>query len=327
LRGFLTENPRSVKFLTETRTLFRREASHTGAVNRQLVVADCVSFASPQAAKLNKRKVKFEELLERVQAEKEVSTVDPDARLMRLGGDARPLDVCHNVQTVVDSKHHLIVDFEIINRSDDKGNLRSLSESAMEALDTDAVTVLADKGYYDGEDIVACEENGVMCLVAKPLAGGTEHSDGFARGDFHYNRENDCYTCPCQNRLRFMRTQNNSDGKEYRVYTNYPACVQCLRRSECTHSKYRKILRLPYQDAMDVVDERTRNNKELYRKRSEIVEHPFGTIKAIWGYKQLLCRGKQVVNAETALAYLAYNLRRAVSIFKENGESLTTAIG
>jgi transposase len=300
------------------------EQSDAEAEGQSLPTADQIKAA---LKKLSERKVKFEELLERVQAENEVSTVDPDARLMRSGGDARPLDVCHNVQTVVDSKHHLIVDFEVINRSDDKGNLQSLSESAMEALETDAVTVLADKGYYDGEDIVACEENGVTCLVAKPKQGVAGMTEGFTRGDFHYDLKNDCYICPCQNQLRFMRLQNHSDGKTYRVYANYPACSQCLRQPECTRSKYRQILRLPYQDTLDIVDERTRNNKALYRKRSEIVEHPFGTIKAIWGYKQFLCRGKQGVSAETALAYLAYNLRRVVNIFKENGESMTMAMG
>jgi hypothetical protein len=96
--------------------------------------------------KLRERKVKFEGLREQVQAEGEVSTVDPAARLMRSGGDARPLDVCYNVQTVVDGKEHLIVDFEVIDRSDDKGNLERMSEQTMEALGVDSIVNLADKG-------------------------------------------------------------------------------------------------------------------------------------------------------------------------------------
>lgn len=277
--------------------------------------------------KLRKRKVKFQELLSCVQTEGEVSTVDPDARLMRSGGDARPLDVCYNVQTVVDAKYHMIVDFDMSDRSDDKGNLQNMSKKAMEALETETIVNLADKGYYDGEDIVACEENGVTCLVPKPKAGGDKKAEGFTRESFVYDCENDCYRCPCQNQLRFMRTQKNSDGKEYRLYANYSACGQCPRRTECTRAKHRQIFRLPYQDTLDIVDERTRNSKVLYRKRQEIVEHPFGTIKVVWGYKQFLCRGKKKVTAETALAYLTYNLRRVINIFNADNKSLVTALG
>jgi len=146
---------------------------------------------------LNKRKEKYAGLLERVETEGEISTVDPDARLMRQGGDARRLDVCYNVQTIVDSKHHLIADFDVTSCSDDKGNLQHLAEGAMEVMGVETLTNLADKGYYDGQDIVNCEENGVTCLVAKKKPGGTVKSEEFAHERFVYDRENDCYNCPC----------------------------------------------------------------------------------------------------------------------------------
>lgn len=276
--------------------------------------------------KLNERKVKFEGFHEHLKSESEISTVDPDARLMRQGGDGRALDVCYNVQTVVDDKHKLIADFDVITRSDDKGNLHHMAASAMETMETDTLTALADKGYYDGEDIVQCEENGITCLVAKPAAGGIKHEEGFAHEDFIYDRENDCYTCPCKHSLRFMRMQTHSKEKEYRVYANYAVCSQCPKRKKCTNSKYRYILRLPYQGQLDIVDERTRNSKELYRKRQEIVEHPFGTVKAVWGFRQFLCRTKPKVSAETALTYLAYNLRRFVNIMGENSGDMLVAM-
>jgi len=84
-------------------------------------------------------------------------------------------------------------------------------------------------------------------------------------------------------------------------------------------------VRLPYQDVLDVVEERTKKNKALYHKRGEIVEHIFGTIKAVWGYRQFLCRGKEKVGAETALACLAYNMRRAFNVYKEKGMKLSIA--
>jgi transposase len=275
---------------------------------------------------LNERKVKFEGLHERLESEGEISTVDPDARLMRQGGDGRALDVCYNVQTVVDDKHKLIVDFDVISRAHDKGNLHSMTAAAMEIMEIDVMTALADKGYYDGEDIVRCEENGVSCLVAKPAPGGAKHPQGFAREDFIYDRENDSYVCPCQNRLRFMRVNIHSDKKQYRVYANYALCAKCPEREKCTRAKHREILRLTYQDRLDVVDERTRGNKQLYRRRQEIVEHPFGTMKAVWGFRQFLCRTRPKVTAETALTYLAYNLRRIVSIFGENRGNILPVI-
>ncbi|MDR1620255.1 MAG: IS1182 family transposase [Clostridiales bacterium] len=278
--------------------------------------------------KLNERKVKFEGLDARLETEREISTVDPDSRLMRQGGDGRALDVCYNVQTVVDDKHKLIVDFDVITRADDKGNLENMTALAMDAMETDAVTALADKGYYDGEDIVRCEQNGVTCLVAKPSAGGAKHSEGFTREDFNYESESDCYVCPLKNKLRFMRMQVRSDNKEYRIYANYAACAKCPDRDKrCTKSKYRQILRLSYQDTLDIVDERTRNNKQLYRKRQEIVEHPFGTIKSVWGFRQFLCRTQPKVTSETALSCMAYNLRRIVSIFRGNGGDILAAFG
>jgi transposase len=277
--------------------------------------------------RLRERKGKYEELKKRVEKEGEVSTVDPDARLMRSGGDARELDVCYNVQTVVDSKHHLIVDFGIADRSDDKGNLLNMSEKAKEVLGVEKLTNLADKGYYDGEDIAACEAAGVTCLVAKPGPGGAKKEEGFTRRDFAYDREHDCYMCPCKNRMRYMREQKHSDGKVYGIYANYAACGACPRKGEGTEGKYRQILRPPYQDALDVVDERTKKQKELYRKRQEIVEHPFGTIKAVWGYKQFLCRTKPKVTAEVPLAYLAYNMRRLINIFTEGNENPAAVLG
>ena len=270
---------------------------------------------------LKQRKDTITKLQNRIESEGEVSTVDHDSRLMRSGGDGRPLDVCYNVQTVVDSENHLIVDFEIADRSDDKGNLHMMSEKAKDVLGVDNLTNLADKGYYDGKDISACEENGVTCLVAKPKPGGVVKEEGFTRDRFIYDREKDCYSCPGGNCLRYMRNQIHSDGTDCRVYANYAACPKCPEKPKCTKAEHRQILRRPFEDTLDTVNVRTKANKLLYRKRQEIVEHPFGTVKAIWGYKQFLCRTKPKITAETALAYLAYNMRRFINIYTAAGKN------
>jgi transposase len=282
---------------------------------------DVPNAAAIKAAlkKLKQRKVTIEKQKANLGTEDEVSTIDGDARIMHSGGDERAINVCYNVQTAVDSKHHLIVDFEVTTCPNDYGNLKKMSEKAKEAMEVERVDCLADKGYYEGRDIAACEGSGVRCFVAKPRSGGAKKAKGFTLRSFSYDRENDCYICPCKNRLEYMRTQQCNDGRECRIYGNKTACDKCQVKTECTKSPSRLVYRRPYEDVLEIVDERTRKNRELYRKRQEIVEHPFGTIKAVWGFRQFLCRTKPKVTAETALAYLAYNLRRFINISTANG--------
>ena len=269
--------------------------------------------------KLKKRERTCKVLQERIEKEGEVSTIDPDARMMYSGGDGRKLDVCYNIQTVVDSKHNLIVDFKVTNCSSDTGNLHTLSEQAKTILGVQTLTTLADKGYYSGEDIVACEQNGITCLVAKKKSSGEKKADGFNHGDFIYDRERDLYSCPCKQELRPTWNKRHISGRNYQVYSNTTACKICQKKALCTKYRYREVYRLLFQDVLDQVDERTRTHKALYKKRGAIVEHPFGTIKAIWGYKQFLCRTMPKVAVEMALTYTAYNLRRLFTIFTENG--------
>jgi transposase len=282
---------------------------------------------------LNERKVRYEGYNERVEAEGEISTVDPDSRLMRQGGDGRKVDVCYNVQTVVEGKNKLIVDFEVTSRSDDKGNLELMSDKAKEIMGVEEITVLADKGYYDGEDIMKCESKKTKCLVAKPRPGGKKVKDGWTINDMKYDKESCSYICPCGKKLELKGKQKRKrkqkqgegegEGKVYLVYMNSAACRECSERAKCTKSEYRKILRLPYQDVLDGVEERRKNNKALYKRRQEIVEHPYGTVKAVWGYRQYLCRGKETVAAETSLAFLAYNFRRVMTIYADDKQFFT----
>ena len=260
--------------------------------------------------RLKARKQAKEELKSRLETESEISTVDPDARLMRSGGDGRKLNVRYNVHTAVDSANHLVVDFEVTTCASDAGNLKTMTDKSMEVMEVTSLTNLADAGYYDSKDIVACEESGITCLVAKPATGGPKKTEGFNREDFIYDREKDVYRCPCGQELEYKGNRRHISGREYRVYSDAQTCRKCNKKAECTSSEYREYLRLTCQDILDRVDERTRTNKGLYRKRQEIVEHCFGTIKAVWGYRQFLCRTKEKVGSEMALTYMAYNIMR-----------------
>jgi transposase len=272
--------------------------------------------------KLNKRKLKFEGLKEKIsETDQEVSTIDPDSRLMHQGGDARALDVCYNVQVAVDGKYKLPVDFEVsTNPSDQSGQLKPMTDKVKEVTGKENLTVLADTGYYNGEDIAKCEENGAACLIKKPNTHA--QSKEYLTEYFKYDKERDCYICPQQKELRFSCV-SKCRGKEFRDYANYSACGKCPKQSGCTKGKYRRISRPLYQNVLDIVDERTKNNPELYRQRQEIVEHPFGTIKKVWSFSQYLCRRKEKVNGETSLAFLAYCMRRVFNIFKDENRDLT----
>jgi transposase len=258
---------------------------------------------------------------------KEISTVDPDARLMHTNGDGRPLDACYNVQAVVDSKHKLIVDFEVTTCPDDKGALPEMTERSKAIMGVSEIRAVGDKGYYDGEDIAQCERNGTTVYVPKVDDCGHAAPDAkYAHKNFKYDNVSDCYVCPNGQALPF-RHQNKSNGQ--RCYYSSKACKGCADRAKCTTDKCvgRRIHRAAYQDALDRNNERMKANYEVFAERKKIVEHPFGTTKAIWGYKQYLCRGQERTTAEQSLAFLAYNLRRVINIFKASGENLIAAMG
>jgi transposase len=262
---------------------------------------------------------------------KEISTVDPEAHLMHTNGDGRPLDACYNVQTVVDSKHKLIVDFEVTTCPDDKNALPEMTEKAKEIMCVDTITVTADTGYYDGEDIEKCEQNGTVTYVAKNSNDYAHAPDrNYDKSKFRYDSENDCYICPEGKILPFRQLQKHKDDKyANRIYYDTKVCRCCPNCDKCTTNKRsgRHISRTHHQDALDRNNERMRENYEVFAERKKIVEHPFGTTKAVWGYKQYLCRGQERTTAEQSLAFLAYNLRRVINIFKANDENLIAAMG
>jgi transposase len=278
---------------------------------------------------LNEKKDILNDWLKQIEENdgKEISTVDTDARLMHTNGDGRPLDACYNVQTIVDEKHKLIVDFDVTICPDDKGALVNMTESAKEIMGVSEISAIGDKGYYDGEDIEKCEENGTTCYVPKTATHAPAPDSAYNRERFKYDKEAGGYICPEGKLLSFMREHRR--GKESvtdHIYENAKACKNCANREKCTTSKTggRKIYRNPYQDSLDNVDARmkTGDARKIFSERKKIVEHPFGTIKYVWGFRQYLCRGQEMTTAEQSLAFLAYNFKRVFNIFRRNGKDL-----
>jgi len=277
--------------------------------------------------RFDEKKATLEDYLEKITASdcNEISTVDPDAHIMRQGGEGRMYDACYNVQSVVDAKHKLVVDFEVSTCAIDKGSLSIMTESAKEIMGVEKISVAGDKGYYDGGDIEKCEKSGTRCYVPKIEGYSPAPDSKFNYENFRYNRETDSYVCPNGETLLFKKYKKRPNGEYGRVYLNAEACKECSNREQCTKQKRgREIFRNPHQDALDTVDARMLTNEagEILRERKKIVEHPFGTIKHIWGYRQFLCRGHENTAAEQSLVFLAYNFRRVFNIFKENGMNL-----
>ena len=250
-----------------------------------------------------------------------IGLVDPDARIMRTNGEGRVLDACYNVQAIADNEHGLVTLFEVTTDANDSGKLSEITETAKEILGVESLEVSADKGYYDSVDIASCEQNRTTTYI--PPIEASEHAPdrNYDRRNFDYDAGKDCYTCPEGRQLSYNPAKQ---AKESRLYENPKACKSCANREKCTKANKRRIYRLKNQDVLDRNNARmkTEEGKEKYQKRSQTIEHIFGTIKAVWGYRQFLCRTQERTSAEQSFAFLAYNLRRMVNIFAKSGRNL-----
>ena len=253
---------------------------------------------------------KIEEQLQTSQ-ERQISLTDPDACSMatsRLGSAV----VGYNVQTAVDAKHHLIVTHEVTNAVTDRGQLAAMAKAAQEAAAHPNLTVLADRGYFEGYQILECEQAGIAAMVPKPLTSGGKFEGRFDKRDFIYNSERDEYRCPAgQTAIRRFTTVE--DGKTLHKYWS-SACRGCDIKSQCTPAPQRRISRWEHEDVLEIVQARLDGAPKASRLRQSTVEHVFGTLKGWMGSTHFLTRTLPRVRTEMSLQVLAYNLRRVIKI-------------
>ncbi|MCL1896478.1 MAG: IS1182 family transposase [Clostridiales bacterium] len=240
----------------------------------------------------------------------EISTVDPDARLM--GNNRSGVDVAYNVQAAVDGKAHLVAAFDISQNPTDHGQLANMTEKAQAALGENGLTVLADKGYYGGEEIEKAEKLGPgLLVVARQLKPGEKDGSKYSLDKFVYDNERDEYICPEGNVLPAHSEATTKD----RQFFDKAACAACPARGECLNKenqKFRRIVRKSHNDALDRADKRYAENLEEYKYRQQIVEHVFGTVKRTMDGGYFLLRTIEKVRAETALLFLGYNIKRTI---------------
>lgn len=265
---------------------------------------------------LKTRKEKYESYQDKLHkaGNNEISTIDPDARLMC--NNNNNVDVSYNVQTTVDAKHKLVADFKTTQHPNDLGELDNMSLRAKKLFGGKDFEVLADKGYYKASDLKKCVEKGITPYVAKQTYSNGTGDKEFYTDKFQYDKEQNIYICPAGKELYLGRKRTQKDKGVYGYeYKNYEACQNCEYKERCTKSKKgRTICRHVDQDFLDTINLGMELNKEKYKQRQMIVEHPFGTIKRSWGAYYFLTKRKASVSAEISLTFLAYNLKRVMNI-------------
>jgi transposase len=280
----------------------RRVAQIEESVARYLDQLDSADRQEPSEAlamrttRLKEKIAKLKEEMQRLEGlearmlaspDRQISLSDPDARSMATSGRGSGI-VGYNVQTAVDTDRHLIVAHEVINVGNDTAQLAEISKQAKAALAVEELDAVADRGYFDSEEILACAEAGITVTLPKPMTSGSKAKGRFGKQDFCYIADEDVYICPAGERLTYRFTNQEKGLVLRRYWTN--ACQDCALKERCTTGKERRITRWEHEHVLEAVQRRLAEHPEKMRQRRETIEHPFGTIKARMGATHFLMK-------------------------------------
>jgi len=241
----------------------------------------------------------------------QLSLTDPDARSMATSGRGSGI-VGYNVQVAVDAKHHLIVAHEVTSSGSDRAQLAPMAAAAREAMGKKKLQAVADRGYYSGPQIKACDDAGIAAILPKPMTSNAKAEGRFDKSDFIYLAKDDEYQCPAGQRAIYRFTREEHGLQIRRYWTS--ACPQCPIKAQCTPSDYRRISRWEHEAVLDAVQRRLDRQPKAMTLRRRTVEHVFGTLKHWMGTTPFLMRRLPNVATEMSLQVLAYNLKRVISI-------------
>jgi transposase len=303
--------------------LQRRMEEIESSINRYLSALDTADrqepvVAQPKAERLHGKiaalKIKLQELKEievrlNETPDKQISLTDPDARSMKTRGTGI---VGYNVQTAVDAKHHLIVAHEVTNDGSDRSQLSPMAKLARQAMGAEKLSVVADRGYFKSEEILACHQSDITVYVPKPMTSGAKADGRFNNTDFIYNTETNEYKCPAGQRLIWRFTSVEKGLKLHRYWSSN--CQTCELKAQCTPSPQRRVRRWEHESVLENMQQRLDQAPEMMRIRKQTVEHPFGTLKAWMGSTHFLTKTLPRVSAEMSLHVLAYNMKRVIKI-------------
>jgi transposase len=301
----------------------RRMAAINESIERYLTSMDTADRAEPEVAALKKGRLQdkidaLRQQMQKLQAieaqmnaspDQQVSLTDPDARSMknREGGI-----VGYNVQTAVDAEHHLIVAHEVVTDGVDRDQLAGMAEQARQAIGTEELTAVADRGYFKSEQILECTQSGITPIVPKSLTSNNRAEGRFDKQDFIYVAEDDEYRCPAGERAIRRFTTLEAGLTIHKYWTS--ACPRCPIKAQCTTGDYRRITRWEHEAVLETMQERLDRQPDIMRVRRQTAEHPFGTLKLWMGASHFLARTLKHVRTEMSLHVLAYNLKRVMRI-------------
>ena len=244
--------------------------------------------------RLKEKLAKLEEEVKRLQAiekqilaspDQQISLTDPDCRSMATSGRGSGM-VGYNVQSAVDTTNHLIVAHEVTNVGSDRSQLANVAARRRTHLEADKLEAVADRGYFNGEEILACDEAGITVTLPKPQTSGAKSEGRFGKQDFVYLPAEDVYRCPAGEKLKYYFTAEENGQQMRRYWTN--ACRTCAIKAQCTTGKERRITRWEHEHVVEAVQKRLDKNPEAMRTRRETVEHPFATLKMRMGATHFL---------------------------------------
>jgi len=240
----------------------------------------------------------------------QISLTDPDARAMATS-TSRGL-VGYNVQTAVDTRHHLIVAHEVTNQGSDRRQLAKMAKQAKEMMQATRLEAIADRGYFHGEEIWACAEAGMVPWVSKPMTSAAKADGRFDKEDFVFDPAAGEYVCPAGSRLiwRFSTTERGALIHKYWSSD----CPRCGLKEQCTPSAYRRVTRWEHEKVLEEMQKRLDTRPGMMKLRRQTVEHPFGTLKDWMGATHFLTRTLEHVSTEMSLHVLAYNMKRVMKI-------------
>jgi len=269
-------------------------------------------------AKLRAQMEKLDVIENQLEAtpDRQISLTDPDARSMATSGRGTGV-VGYNVQAAVDAEHHLIVAHDVTNDGHDRTQLSRMATKARQALGTERMTALADRGYFNAPEILACEEAGVIPLVPKPLTSNSKAEGRFDKRDFVYDETADEYECPAGERAIHRFTAEEKGLTLHKYWSS--ACPRCPMRAQCTTASYRRITRWEHEHVLERMQMLLDARPEAAVARRQTVEHVFGTLKSWLGTTPLLTKTLPKVKTEISLAVLAYNMKRMIKIMGTEG--------
>ena len=292
-----------VRYLAELDSADRRGDEGTSEAHTQ--------YLRDKLTQLHAEMERMEALAKEVDAvpDHQVSLTDPDARSMKTRGTGV---VGYNVQTAVEARHHLIVDHQVTNVTSDRAQLATMAKRTEAVMQAEHLEAVADRGYYSGNEIVACEEAGITAYVPKSLTSGNRAKGLFDKRDFVYVPEEDVYRCPAEQTL-IWRFRTVEKGMTLDCYWS-SACGSCPIKAQCTTGTNRRVKRWEHEDVLETMQRRLDQHPDMMRIRRRTVEHPFGTLKAWMGATHFLTRTLEHVSTEMSLHVLAYNLKRVMRI-------------